>query len=128
MAYASTVAYAHDNRVQGRETIVTVTETGGVDASHVVEIDVPVAATITAIDAVLTPGDGTATTIDTGIGETAVTVGIYDNGSPAASIRSVTSVRCVAVGNVWHLRSRADGTTGTTGRVVTTIIFTHGHI
>jgi len=128
MAYVSTVTTMTTPLPQGRQTVITVVETGGTTDAHVVNVPVPLACTITSINAVLTAGNGTATTVDTALGYTNATATIYDNGTPAASILDLTTRRVTCPANVAYLRSRADGTTGTTGNVTTTIVYTHGHV
>ena len=128
MAYVSTVTTQTTPYPQGRQTVVTVVETGTVDASHIVNVPIPLACTITSISAVLTAGNGTATTVDPALGYTNASAAIFDNGTPAASILEQTTRRVTCPANLAYLRSRADGTTGTTGNVTTTIVYTAGHV
>ena len=128
MAYVSTVTTKTTPYPQCRQTVVTVVETGGTTSAHIVDVPVPLACTITSISAVLTAGNGTATTVDPALGYTNASAAIFDNGTAAASILDVTSRRVTCPANVAYLRSRADGTTGTTGNVTTTIVYTAGHV
>lgn len=110
-----------------RFTKIVVVETGIVDANDDFEIPVPEAGVVTSHTAALTAGDGAATTIDPRLGEAEDGVDVLDNGAAAASTRSRTDSRYYVAASVLHGGSRANGNTGTTGSVTTTVIIRHGH-
>lgn len=126
MAYAAAITPSVVQFGNERFLKIVVVETGVVDNTHQAEVAVPVLGRVLAHTAVLTAGDGTATTIDPALGESSGAADVLDNGTPAASTRDRTS-RPFACDGTLYLRSRANGTTGTTGNVTTTIFVAYGH-
>ena len=133
MAYAST-ATASRFQIEGRyHWLVTVTETGVVDASsswtlNLATYKIPAFGRVTSHQCVLTAGvGGTATTVDPRLGTVAGGTDILDNGTAAASTYQDVNARYLLVGQTLYGSSRANGTTAGAGSIVTTFVLLEGH-
>jgi hypothetical protein len=130
MAYASTVTAAR-YQVEGRyHWLVTVTETGVVDANsswtlNLATYKIPQFGRVTNHQCVLTTG-GTATTVDPRLGSVAGGTDLLDNGTAAVSTYQDCNARYLLSGQVLYGSSRANGTT-TSGQIVTTFVLLEGH-
>lgn len=126
MAYAA--AYSAETLYIGgrRHLALVVTETGVTGNTHEWSHQGVKVGTLTFHKCVLTAGDGSATTIDPQVGEATGTASVYENGAAAALTRAAPDARYYA-GTVYG-KSMANGTTGTTGTIVTTMIFAEGHV
>lgn len=133
MAYASS-ATTQRRLVAGRnQWIITVTETGVVDANSAWTYDlaaanIPALGWVTSHQCVLTAGvGGTATTVDPRLGSVAGGTDLLDNGTPAASTYQDCNKRYLLVGQTLYGSSRANGTTAGAGSIVTTFALLEGH-
>lgn len=129
MAYVATKTASEIIEEGRRYTIYTVVETGVTLTTHEYTIDVPRVGTVTHVSSVLTAGNGNATTIDPQIGEATGTgsASVYENGAAAASVRADPDARYYTASQTLYCRSVANGTTGTTGNITTTIVVAAGH-
>jgi hypothetical protein len=130
MAYAATIAKVRLTVGNREHLIVTVTETGVTGATDETTLpDLPRIGHVTEVDAVLTAGGGSATTIDTRIGESTTAADVLDNGTPAATIHDTSNGRrYTKTDGKLYLSSRANGTTTGVGNIVTRITIALGHL
>jgi hypothetical protein len=106
-------------------TVVTVSETGITGASDEWSVSgLPLVGTVTEVDHVLTPGAGTASTSDPRISETTGNADVFDNGTPAASIRDTSNHRFTVLDGKLYGSARANGSADS---AVTRITIAHGH-
>lgn len=129
MAYAAAVTRT-THRVGGRTYhVVTIVETGGTDDTHVASVgSLPFVGTVVEKDVILTAGDGTATTVDSRLGETSGGVQCWENGAAAATIHDDTSDPYTSSAGTLYLKSNANGSTGTTGNVTTRLTIAEGRL
>ena len=128
MPYAATVTRTRRSARQTRVWTYTVTETGVTLATDEFSIEAPRHGRVESYRSVLTPGDGTATTVDPELGTATTTKDIYEHGAAAATASNqAVATRYDATVSTLYGRSGANGTTGTTGNIVTTIVISEGY-
>ena len=132
MPYASSATVAR-SQIEGRyHWLVTVTETGVVDANsawtlNLATYKIPAFGRVTNHQCVLNNGGGTATTVDPRLGSVAGGSDILDNGTPAASTYQDVNARYLLAGQTLYGSSRANGNTTGAGSIVTTFVLLEGH-
>lgn len=131
MPYASSATVAR-SQIEGRyHWLVTVTETGVVDANsawtlNLATYKIPAFGRVTNHQCVLNNGGGTATTVDPRLGSVAGGTDLLDNGTPASATYQDCNKRYLLVGQVLYGSSRVDATIGA-GSIVTTFVLLEGH-
>ena len=128
MAYAAPVTRT-EARLGGRLYIkLVIVETGVTAAGDEFTLDsLPLRGTIVEHRSVLTAGDGTATTVDPELGAATTTKEIFENGAAAAAPTNLNLSKGFT-GPTLYGRSGANGNTGTTGLITTTITIMEGSL
>jgi hypothetical protein len=130
MPYAATIA--RDSTVIGgvAYVVVTVTETGNTGVGDEKEITgLPVIGTVVHVNSAMTLGAGSsATQIDPQLGEVTNSNAVWENTTAGTSMREtqLTKAYYSAAGSLFW-RAKADGTLGTNGTIVSTIVVRLGN-
>ena len=129
MAYASTVTRTRSRQGRQKLHIITVVETGVVDAASEFTVDnLPQRGTIVEHRAVLVAGvGGTATTVDPELGIATTTKEIFENGTAAATTTNLNLSKGYTARTLFG-RSGANGTTAGAGSITTTITVLEGSL
>jgi hypothetical protein len=128
MAYAAAITTTTKHVAGVQYLVLTIVETGVTGATDEWSAQVAVMGTLHYHKCKLTPGDGSATTVDPIVQEatgTTSTDTVFANGTAAAVTRNTPDNAHFSVQNgVLFGRSAANGTSGTTGNITTTIVLT----
>ena len=128
MAYAAAITTTTKHAAGVQYLVLTITETGVTGATDEWSAQVAVMGTLHYHKCKLTPGDGSATTVDPIVQEatgTTSTDTVFANGAAAAVTRNTPdNAHFHVASGVLFGRSAANGTSGTTGNITTTIVLT----
>ena len=128
MAYAAAITTTTKYVAGVQYLVLTIVETGVTGATDEWSAQVGVMGTLHYHKCTLAPGDGSATTVDPIVQEamgTTSTDTVFANGTAAAVTRNTPdNAHFHVASGVLYVRSAANGTTGTTGNIVTTIVLT----
>lgn len=128
MPYAAAVTTTTKHVAGVQYLVLTIVETGVTGATDEWSAQVAVMGTLHYHKCKLTPGDGSATTVDPIVQEatgTTSTDTVFANGAAAAVTRNTPdNAHFHVVSGVLFGRSAANGTSGTTGNITTTIVLT----
>lgn len=131
MAYAAAVTYKNSVIAGVTVLVATIVETGITAATDEFEVECPLVGTMHLHICTLTPGDGSATTIDPDLFEISSTTAtqrrLFNNGAAAAATRGTpTDAHYYTADGKIRGHSGANGTTGTTGNVTTILVIEAG--